>query len=94
MVEEQAIGKQERSKGRVKQAVVVSESGDKTIKVTSEYLVKHPRYGKYIRQRTSMHVHDEKNEARVGDKVEIMQCRPLSKSKTWRLVKVVEKSKL
>lgn len=96
MVEEQTSQRQERDSRRVKvkQAVVVADNRDKTIKVTTELLVKHPRYGKYIRQRTMMHVHDEQNEAHVGDTVEIIQCRPLSKSKNWRLVKVIRKSRL
>jgi small subunit ribosomal protein S17 len=54
--------------------------------------VKHHRYGKYIRRRTICHVHDEANESRTGDHVEIMETRPLSKTKTWRLVKVVAKA--
>ncbi len=72
-------------------AVVVSNSGDKSVKVTIDFKVKHPRYNKYIKRRTKLGVHDEGNEADVGDVVEIAQCRPYSKSKSWRLVKVIER---
>lgn len=71
---------------------VVSISGDKSIRVQMEYLVKHPKYGKYIKRRTKFGVHDEANLAQVGDTVEIVECRPMSKTKSWRLVKIVEKA--
>ncbi len=71
--------------------VVTSDSGDKSIRVTIEYKVKHPRYGKYVRRRTKLAVHDESNVSAVGDLVEITECRPYSKSKSWRVVRVVEK---
>ncbi len=64
----------------------------KTRRVEIPRLVKHPRYGKYIRRRTVCHVHDESNESRLGDTVEIMETRPLSKTKNWRLVRVVTKA--
>ena len=67
-------------------AQVVSKSGDKSIKVVVNYKVKHPKYGKYIRKRTTLVVHDEHNKANVGDVVEISECRPISKYKSWRLV--------
>ena len=70
--------------------VVSSRSGDKTVKVTYFYKLPHPLYKKEIRRRTVVHVHDEKNECRVGDKVEIMETRPLSKLKRWRVIRVVE----
>ncbi|MEN8126904.1 MAG: 30S ribosomal protein S17 [Planctomycetota bacterium] len=73
-------------------AVVVSKSGDKSIVCQVDYKVKHPRYGKYIRRRTKLGVHDPSNQAGVGDKVEISECRPISKSKSWRLVKILEKA--
>ncbi len=76
---------------KTRQAVVVSKSGDKSIKVQIDYKIKHPMYGKYIKRRTSLGVHDEKNMAGVGDVVEIAECRPISKSKSWRLVKVLKK---
>jgi small subunit ribosomal protein S17 len=71
---------------------VVSNKMDKTVTVLVERLVQHPLYGKYIRRSSKLHAHDENNECREGDVVAIEQCRPLSKSKTWRLVKVVERS--
>ncbi|UCC55438.1 MAG: 30S ribosomal protein S17 [Gammaproteobacteria bacterium] len=71
---------------------VVSDRMDKTVTVMIERKVKHPVYGKYIRRSTKLHVHDEDNTCREGDKVSIEQCRPLSKSKSWRLVDVVERS--
>lgn len=72
--------------------VVTSDKRDKTIAVQVEYSVKHPKYGKYVWRRTKLHAHDEKNDAHVGDRVEIAACRPMSKSKTWRLVRVVERA--
>ena len=68
---------------------VVSDRMDKTIIVKTEKRVKHPRYGKYIRRYTTYYAHDEKNEAKVGDQVELVFTRPLSKTKRWRLTKVV-----
>ena len=69
---------------------VVSKSGDKSIKVSIENKVPHPKYGKYVKQRTTFAVHDERNEAKVGDVVTVSQCRPYSKAKSWRLVNVVD----
>lgn len=77
---------------RVYSGVVAAKSGDKTVRVLLEYQVKHPKYGKILRRRTTAHVHDQENLAAVGDAVEICKCRPMSKSKNWRLVKVVAKS--
>jgi small subunit ribosomal protein S17 len=71
---------------------VRSKSGDKTISVVVDRLVKHPQYGKYMKRRTTVAVHDPKNEAGVGDIVEITFCRRLSKSKSWRLAQVVRRS--
>src|SRR5713226_10368346 len=82
----------ERGKRRVEVGVVTSDKMQKTRRVEIPRLVKHPRYGKYIRRRTICHVHDEQNESRVGDTVEIMETRPLSKTKNWRLVRVVAKA--
>ncbi len=73
-------------------ATVVSRSGDKSITCQIDYKVKHPRYGKYIRRRTKLGVHDPKNLASLGDLVEIAECRPISKTKNWRLVKVLKKA--
>ena len=71
--------------------VVESDSRDKTRKVVIRWSVKHPKYGKYMRRRTVLHVHDEANVSRNGDTVEIAQCRPISKTKQWKLVRVVSK---
>jgi len=72
--------------------VVVSNSGEKSVRVVIDYKVKHPKYGKYVNRRTKIGVHDEHNQSGVGDLVEIAQCRPYSKSKSWRVLKVVEKA--
>ena len=72
--------------------VVVSNSGDKSVKVVIDFKVRHPKYGKYIKRRTKIGVHDEHNQSGVGDMVEITQCRPRSKTKSWRLVKVVQRA--
>ena len=71
---------------------VSSNRMDKTITVVIERLEQHPLYGKYVRRRTKLHAHDENNECQEGDIVLIEQCRPLSKSKAWRLVQVLERS--
>jgi small subunit ribosomal protein S17 len=71
--------------------VVDTDKRDKTRKVVVDYLAKHPKYGKYTRQRTVLHVHDEKNESKSGDLVEVAPCRPISKTKSWKLVRIVEK---
>jgi small subunit ribosomal protein S17 len=83
---------EKRSTRRVRQGIVVSDSRDKTIKVTNSYSKPHPKYGKIIRRSTTLHAHDEKNEAHVGDLVEVMACRPISKQKSWRLLRIIEKS--
>jgi len=71
---------------------VVSDKMDKTITVMVERLVRHPVYGKYIRRSTKLHAHDESNQCRQGDTVVIKQCRPLAKTKSWSLVKVIAPS--
>jgi small subunit ribosomal protein S17 len=81
-----------RGKRRTAVGVVTSDKMIKTRRVEIPRLVKHRRYGKYIRRRTICHVHDEKNESRQGDTVEIMETRPLSKTKHWRLIRVVSKA--
>ena len=73
--------------------VVTSNKMVKTITVAVERKVKHPIYGKFIKKTTKFHAHDEKNEASIGDVVRIMETRPLSKTKRWRLVEIVEKVK-
>lgn len=71
---------------------VTSDKMEKTIVVAIERKQRHPLYGKYVRRTTSLKVHDESNECGIGDTVRIVQCRPLSKGKSWRLVEVVEKA--
>jgi small subunit ribosomal protein S17 len=71
--------------------VVESDVRSKSRTVVVGYFSKHPKYGKYIRQKTVLQVHDENNESRKGDRVEVMQCRPMSKTKTWKLLRVVER---
>jgi small subunit ribosomal protein S17 len=73
--------------------VVTSDKMDKTITVAVERKVKHPLYGKFVKKTTKFHAHDEKQECTIGDIVKIMETRPLSKTKRWRLVEVVEKAK-
>jgi small subunit ribosomal protein S17 len=80
----------DRNKRKDLVGTVTSRSGDKSIKVTYFYKMPHPLYRKEVRRRTVVHAHDEKNECNVGDKVEIMETRPLSKLKRWRVVRVVE----
>lgn len=72
--------------------VVTSVMGNKSIKVTYNYKIPHPRYRKVINRKTVVHVHDEENTARLGDRVEIMETRPISRLKRWRLVQVVERA--
>jgi len=72
--------------------VVTSNSGSKSLKVEINLLVRHPKYGKYMKRRTKLAVHDQHNQGRVGDVVEIAECRPYSKTKSWRLLRVVEKA--
>src|SRR5215475_15494287 len=86
------MAENERGKRRVEVGVVTSDKMNKTRRVEIPRLVKHPKYGKYIKRRTVCHVHDENNESHTGDTVEIMETRPLSKLKSWRLVRVVTKA--
>ena len=72
--------------------IVVSNKMNKTISVSVERLVKHPTYGKYVRRTTQLLAHDENNECRAGDTVAIAECRPLSRHKAWRLVRVIERA--
>jgi len=81
----------DRAKRKVMTGTVVSDSMQKTIVVSIERLVKHARYGKYVRRRNKFKVHDEKNECKVGDVVRFMETRPLSKDKRWRLLDFVQR---
>ena len=83
----------ERNLRKVRVGKVVSNKMDKTIVVAIEDRVAHPLYKKIVKRTVKFKAHDEKNECGVGDRVEIMECRPLSKDKNWRLVRVVEKAK-
>ncbi len=82
----------QRPERRSAVGVVTRDKMNKTRRVEISRLVKHARYGKYIRQRTVCHVHDEKNESHQGDTVEIMETRPLSKTKNWRLVRIITRA--
>ena len=77
---------------KIAQGVVTSDKTAQTRRVEIARLVKHPLYGKYVRRKTICYVHDENNESAQGDTVEITECRPLSKTKQWKLLRVVEKS--
>jgi|SRR5713101_3448716 small subunit ribosomal protein S17 len=81
-----------RGRRRTAVGVVTSDKMKKTRRVEIPRLEKHPRYGKYIKRRTICYVHDEQNETHAGDTVEIMEARPMSKLKRWRLVRVVKKA--
>jgi len=83
----------ERNLRKIKTGVVTSNKMTKTITVAVERKVKHPIYGKFVKKTNRFHAHDEKNECSIGDVVRIMETRPLSKTKRWRLVEVVEKVK-
>jgi small subunit ribosomal protein S17 len=83
---------EQRSSRKILQGVVTSRSGDKTIKVVYFYKKPHPLYRKEIKRKTVVHVHDENNVCEIGDRVEIMETRPLSKMKRWRLIQVLEKA--
>ena len=82
---------QER-KAKTLTGVVISRSGDKSVKIAIDYKVPHPKYGKYVRKRTKLGVHDAKNQCNIGDVVEVAQCRNYSKSKSYRLVSVLKKA--
>ena len=86
------MSEQTRKSRRSLVGVVTSKSGDKSIKLTYFYKVPHPLYGKEIRRKTVIHVHDENKECALGDKVEVMETRPISKLKRFRVVKVIEKA--
>ena len=83
----------ERNLRKIRVGVVSSNKMDKSIVVLVERKVKHPLYGKFVKKSTKFHAHDEKNECSIGDTVKIMETRPISKTKRWRLVEVVEKVK-
>jgi small subunit ribosomal protein S17 len=85
------LAMEQRRSRKCLQGVVAGCSGDKSIKVIYSYKVPHSLYRKEVQRKTVLHVHDEKNECCVGDKIEIMETRPMSKMKRWRVVSIVEK---
>ncbi|MEX0990781.1 MAG: 30S ribosomal protein S17 [Actinomycetota bacterium] len=86
---------QAKSRGarKVRQGLVVSDTMDKTVLVRIEQKKRHPVYGKIVRKRSKLAAHDETNEAHVGDTVRVMETRPLSKTKRWRVIEIVERAK-
>ena len=83
----------ERNLRKTRVGTVVSNKMDKTIVVAVQDNVKHPIYGKIIKRTLKLHAHDEENTCNIGDKVEVMETRPLSKTKRWRLVEIIERAK-
>ena len=83
----------ERNLRKTRTGHVISNKMDKTITVATVFKEKHPMYGKFVQKTKKYHVHDEKNECNVGDTVHIMETRPLSKTKRWRLVSIIERAK-
>ena len=82
-----------RNSRKTRQGVVISDKMEKSIVIAAKFKEKHPLYGKFVQKTKKYHVHDENNEAHVGDTVLIMETRPLSKTKRWRLVSIIEKAK-
>jgi len=83
----------DRGRRKVRSGVVISDSMDKTVVVKVETLVRHPLYGRIVRRTNKFKAHDENNDCGIGDKVELMETRPLSKDKRWRVSRIVEKAK-
>ncbi|MEX2625431.1 MAG: 30S ribosomal protein S17 [Ilumatobacteraceae bacterium] len=83
----------ERPARKVRDGVVVSDTMDKTVVVAVTGRVRHPRYNKFVQRSTRFYAHDETNDAKVGDRVRLMETRPLSKSKRWRVVEILERAK-
>ncbi|CAL4325115.1 30S ribosomal protein S17 [Buchnera aphidicola] len=81
-------------KYNILQGCVISDKMQKTAVIAVERFVKHPIYGKFIKRTTKLHFHDEKNECDIGDTIEIRECRPISKKKSWILLRILEKSTL
>ncbi len=84
---------EERNMRKTRTGIVVSDKMDKTVVVAIKDNVRHPLYGKIIKRTSKIHAHDEKNECGIGDRVSVMETRPLSKTKRWRVVEVIEKAK-
>ena len=83
----------ERNNRKVREGVVVSDKMDKSIVIKVERKMKHPIYGKFLKRSTKFMAHDEKNDCHIGDRVRIMETRPLSKNKCWRLIEILERAK-
>ncbi len=92
MTDEQMTDEQ-RARRKVRTGVVISDKMDKTVLVRIDRKVRHPLYGKTVKRSTKLAAHDEANDAHIGDTVKVMETRPLSKSKRWRVVEVVERAK-
>jgi small subunit ribosomal protein S17 len=84
---------EERNRRKVREGLVTSNKMDKSIVVSVERKLKHPKYGKFLKRTTKLMAHDEKNECNIGDRVRVMETRPLSKNKCWRLVEIIERAK-
>ncbi len=87
------MANENRNLRKTRVGMVVSDKMDKTVVVAIADNVKHPTYGKIIKRTTKIHAHDEANECGIGDKVQVMETRPLSKTKRWRIVQIIEKAK-
>jgi len=92
-VSERSSSTEERGRRKVRTGVVVSDATDKTVLVRMERQIRHPLYKKTVRRSAKLAAHDEKNEAHVGDTVRLVETRPLSKTKRWRVVEIVERAK-
>ncbi len=82
----------QENKAKTLTGIVISRSGDKSVKVAIDYKIPHAKYGKYVKRRTTFGVHDEKNQCGVGDLVEVASCRKHSKTKSYRLISVIQKA--
>ncbi len=81
------------TKGKALTGVVVSNSGKKSRRIAVDFVVKHPKYGKYLRKQSRIAVHDELDQSGVGDLVQVVECRPYSKMKSWRVVRILQKAR-
>lgn len=84
---------EERNRRKVREGLVTSDKMEKSIVVSVERKLKHPKYGKFLKRTTKLMAHDEMNECHIGDRVKVMETRPLSKNKCWRLVEIIERAK-
>ncbi|MCQ2279417.1 MAG: 30S ribosomal protein S17 [Bacteroidales bacterium] len=84
---------EERNRRKVREGLVTSNKMEKSIVVSVERKLKHPKYGKFLKRTTKLMAHDQNNECNIGDRVRVMETRPLSKNKCWRLVEIIERAK-